>query len=154
MAKQPDFIARRQAGQDWLLSCCQSNRIEVVRAWEREDLAPIYGGLDWRAVEAPLMRSVEVMKDMGPALGPVLADVGAGRAWWLVSPQVGDLLDDVRQLRVFGVDWPLLCPPVLYPVRDRVWLERPDGSGQITDPIRLGAAFGPGGLRLPAEAFG
>lgn len=153
MATQPPFLARRQAGQDWLLSCCTSNRTAVVRAWEAEQLAPIYGGTNWRAVQAPLMRSVEAMKGMGAALGPVLADVSSDQAWWLVSPDVDDILDDIRQLRVFGADWPLLCPPVLYPVGERVWLERPDGRGRLTDPIRLGAAFGPGGFRIPTEAF-
>ncbi|MER5220432.1 hypothetical protein [Streptomyces flaveus] len=94
------------------------------------------------------------MHQVGDKLGPVLADMATDKAWWLVSPDVDDFFDDVRQLQVMAADWPLLCPPVLYPVNERVWLERPDGSGRLTDPIRLGAAFGPGGLRLSAEAFG
>jgi hypothetical protein len=153
MATQPAFLARRQAGQDWLLSCTP-NPTTVARAWDAEELAPIRGATHWRAVEAPLLRSVEAMRRVGDKLGPVLADTATDTAWWLVSPDVDDLLDDIRQLQVKAADWPLLCPPVLYPAGERVWLERPDGSGRLTDPIRLGAAFGPGGLRLPAEAFG
>lgn len=154
MAASTDFFARREAGQDWLLTCTPTPA-DAARAWDAEILAPIRGGTRWRAVEAPLMPSVDAMKRVGvKGLGPVLADVSAYRAWWLVSPDVGDLLDDIHQLQVMAADWPLRCPPVLYPVGERVWLERPDGSGRLTDPISLGAAFRPGGLRLPAEAFG
>lgn len=134
---------------------CTPTPAEVARAWDAEELAPIYGSTHWRAVEAPLMPSVDAMRRIGAKRGPVLADVAAYRAWWLVSPDVGDLLDDIRQLRVMAAEWPLLCPPVLYPVGERVWLKRPDGSGHLTDPTVLGAALGPGGgPRLPAEAFG
>ncbi|MFE9684203.1 hypothetical protein [Streptomyces sp. NPDC006285] len=150
---ESEFEARRRAGQDWLLSCTP-HPASTTRAWKAERLAPICGGTHWRAVEAPLMRSVDAMSRVGNRLGPVLVNVAADRAWWLVSPDVGDLLDDVRQLDVMPADWPLLCPPVMYPIGERVWLERPDGSGRLTDPVLLGAAFGPGGLRLPAEAFG
>ena len=88
-------------------------------------------------------------------LGPVLADVASERAWWLLPPGLGDELDDIGLLTVHPHGWLLRCPPVLYPVRGRVWVERPDGSGRLTDPILLGAALGPGGgPRLPAEAFG
>jgi hypothetical protein len=94
------------------------------------------------------------MRRIGPErLGPVLADVDTDQAWWLLPADVGDELDDVRQVTVRPPGWVLECPPVLYHLSGRIWLERPDGSGRLTDPVLLGAAFGPGG-RLPAEAFG
>ncbi|MGO4420516.1 hypothetical protein AB4Z54_17760, partial [Streptomyces sp. MCAF7] len=83
----------------------------------------------------------------------VLADPELETAWWLVTADITDQLDDVRHLHVMPSGGALHCPPVLYPVDGRVWLERPDGTGRLTDPILLGAAFGPGG-RLPAEALG
>lgn len=85
-------------------------------------------------------------------LGPVLADVAAGRAWWLLPADLCDELDDVPQLIVHLPGWLLLSPPVLYAIGDRGWLERPDGSGRLTDPTALSGAFGAGG-RLLAEAL-
>ncbi|MFD4552110.1 hypothetical protein [Streptomyces sp. NPDC058466] len=145
----------RQAGHAWLLSCviCPA---AIQRAWDAEELAPIETGPHWRAAEAPLRQSMDAIKRIGPdRLGPVLADVTSERAWWLLPPCLDDELDDIRLLTVHPRGWPLRCPPVLYPVRGRVWVERPDGSGRLTDPTFLGAALGPGGgPRLPAEAFG
>jgi hypothetical protein len=145
----------RQAGQDWLLSCAD-DPASTQQAWDAEDLAPFLTGLYWRAAEAPLMQSMAAIRRIGSdRLGPVLADVTAERAWWLLPPGLGDELDDVRLLTVQPRGWTLRCPPVLYSVRGRVWVEGPDGSGRLTDPVLLGAALGPGGgPRLPAEAFG
>ena len=154
MATQP-ALSLRQAGQDWLLSCviCPAG---IQRVWDAEDLAPIETGLRWRVAEAPLRQSMDAIKRIGSdRLGPVLADVASERAWWLLPPGLGDELDDIGLLTVHPHGWLLRCPPVLYPVRGRVWVERPDGTGRLTDPILLGAALGPGGgPRLPAEAFG
>jgi hypothetical protein len=153
MARQTRSLAQRQAGQDWLLACAH-NPTTVARDWAADALSPIASGEHWRVVEARLLPSIQAMKRVGAnRLGPVLADPELETAWWLVPSDVGDQLDDVRQLKVMPPGWPLSCPPVLYPVAGRVWLERPDGAGRLTDPIVLGAAFGPGG-RLPAEAFG
>lgn len=153
MATQP---ARRlrQAGQDWLLACTPSPTA-VERAWDSEELAEYTTGTHWRVTEAPLLLSVEAMNRIGsPRLGPVLADVHAELAWWLLPTSLGDELDDVRALTIRPRGWALRCPPVLYPVDGRVWLEAPDGTGRLTDPVLLGAALGPGGgPRLPAEAF-
>lgn len=92
------------------------------------------------------------MKRIGsPRLGPVLVDVEANRAWWLVAPSLSDELDDMRQLLVRPAGWALKCPPVLYSVGGRGWLERPDGSGRLTDPTLLAAAFGPGGYHSEVE---
>lgn len=155
MALQTSRTDRLQAGQDWLLSCCPSPT-RVARAWAAEELARIPIGVRWLVAEGPLLRSVAAMKRVGAErLGPVLADVFSERVWWLLPPDVGDELDDVHQLTVRPSGWLLACPPVLYPIDGCLWLERPDGSGRLTDPIALGAAFGPGGgPRLPAEAFG
>ncbi len=153
MATQSRRLERRQAGQDWLLACAP-NPTTVARDWAAEVLSPIASGGHWRVAEALLLRSVEAMRRIrADRLGPVLADPALETAWWLLPPNLDDELDDVRQVRIMPRGWPLYCPPVLYPVGGRMWLERPDGSGQLTDPIVLGAAFGPGG-RLPAEAFG
>jgi hypothetical protein len=144
-----------QAGQDWLLSCTASPAT-VQRAWAAEELAALTTGEHWRVAEAPLLPTVDALKRIGSnRLGPVLADVTVQLAWWLLPTSLGDELDDVRQLTVRPRGWVLKCPPVLYSLDGRLWLERPDGSGRLTDPILLGAAFGPGGgPRLPAEAFG
>ncbi|MFE2703527.1 hypothetical protein [Streptomyces mirabilis] len=153
MATQPALFLR-QAGQDWLLSCAdQPDAME--RAWDAEDLAPFPTGLHWKAAETPLRESMNVLKHIGPdRRGPMLADVTAGRAWWLLPPNLGIELDDVHRLTVHPRGWLLRCPPVLYLVRGRVWVESPDGSGQLTDPVLLGTALGTGGPRFPAEAFG
>jgi hypothetical protein len=144
---------QRRAGHEWLLSCTD-RPTAVQRAWSGEELAPFPTGQHWRVAEAPLLRSVTAMRRIGSErLGPVLADVDADQAWWLLPTDVGDELDDVRQVTVRPPGWVLKCPPVLYHLNGRIWLERPDGSGRLTDPVLLGAAFGPGG-RLPAEAFG
>jgi hypothetical protein len=144
-----------QAGQDWLRSCTASPAT-VQRAWAAEELAALTTGEHWRVAEAPLLPTVDALKRIGSnRLGPVLADVTVQLAWWLLPTSLGDELDDVRQLTVRPRGWVLKCPPVLYSLDGRLWLERPDGSGRLTDPILLGAAFGPGGgPRLPAEAFG
>lgn len=151
MAAMPT-LPTQQRGQDWLLSCTDQPTT-VRRLWDTEELAPFPSGRHWRVVEAPLLRSVHAMKRISSnRLGPVLADVETNRAWWLVSPSLADELDDVRALHVRPAGWVLTCPPVLYSVVGRGWLQRPDGTGRLTDPLLLGAAFGPGGSRFPAEA--
>ncbi|MHB9862201.1 hypothetical protein [Streptomyces sp. YIM S03343] len=151
MAAKPT-LPLRQAGQDWLLSCTVTPT-DVRRAWDREDLAPFPTGSRWRVAEAALLRTVQVMKRIrSERLGPVLADVETERAWWLLPPGLDDELDDIRQLTVRPSGWVLKCPPVLYSAGGRMWLERPDGTGRLTDPALLGAAFGPGGIRPPTES--
>ena len=142
-----------QAGQDWLLSCTR-NSTDVRHAWAVGELARIPSGEHWRVVEGPLLRSIRAMKRVEhKCLGPVLVDVSTDRAWWLLPPVPGDELDGVPQLIVHPPGWLLACPPVLYATDDRVWLEHPDGSGRLTDPTALGAAFNLSG-RLSAEALG
>ena len=79
----------RQAGQDWLLGCTR-NPTDVRRAWGSEELARIPSGEYWQVAEALLMPSLRAMKHLGTRhLGPVLADVAAGRAWWLTCCLTG-----------------------------------------------------------------
>ena len=139
-------------GEEWLLSCT-TTPTGVRKAWAVEELAPIPTGVHWCVAEAPLMASVHAMKRIGSArLGPVLADVHVDRAWWLLPPGLDWELDDVRQVIVRSAGWVLKCPPVTYALDGRMWLERPDGSGRLTDPVLLGAALGPGGgARSPSE---
>jgi hypothetical protein len=146
--------ARRisQAGQDWLLSCALHSA-DVQGTWDAEELAEFPTGVHWRVVEAPLLRSLEAIARIGAdRIGPVLADIHRDAAWWLLPPDLTDELDDIRRLTVRPAGWVLKCPPVLYSVNGRWWMERPDGSGQLTDPVLLGAAFSPGGARLSTEA--
>ncbi|MFF4655084.1 hypothetical protein [Streptomyces sp. NPDC001381] len=143
----------RQAGQDWLLACAR-NPTAVRRAWAEEECARIPSGEHWRVAEGPLLPSLGAMKRLERArLGPVLADVSAGQAWWLLPIGVGHELDGTRQLTVHPPGWALACPPVLYSLGERGWLEHPDGSGRLTDPTALGTAFGEDG-RPRAEAAG
>ncbi|MEU8952083.1 hypothetical protein [Streptomyces sp. NPDC048489] len=106
--------------------------------------------------ETTLTHAMDALKRISEdRRGPVLSDVTQGIAWWLLPPTLSNDLDDVRAVTVRPRGWFLRCPPVLYPVRGRVWIERPDGAGRLTDPVLLGAALGPGGgPRIPAEAFG
>lgn len=142
----------RQAGQDWLLACTR-NPSDVCRAWAAEELARIPSGEHWRVVEGPLLPALSAMKHLGSRrLGPVLVDVRVGRSWWLLPAGLSDELDNVPLLTMHPPGWPLVSPPVLYPIGERGWLERPDGSGRLTDPTALGVAFGVSG-RPFAEAL-
>lgn len=141
----------RQTGQDWLLSCAR-NPTDVRRVGACMECARIPSGEHWRVAEGPLLTSVRALKRVdGRQLGPVLVDVATGRAWWLLPPDLGDELDDVRLLTVQPPGWLLACPPVLHTIDERGWLEPPDGSGRLTDPAALGAVLDLDG-RLLAEA--
>lgn len=141
-----------QAGQDWLLACAL-HRADVQRAWEAEELAEFTTGLRWRVAEAPILRSVKAIARLGgDRIGPVLADIHRDVAWWLLPPELDDELDGLPQLTVRPAGWVLKCPPVLHSVNGRWWIERPDGSGLLTDPALLAAAFGQDGKPLPTEA--
>ncbi|MFF7763130.1 hypothetical protein [Streptomyces griseorubiginosus] len=142
----------RDAGQNWLLSCAP-HRTAAQLAWDAETFAEIPAGPYWRVAEAPLTRSVEAIQRIGPErVGPVLADIYRDVAWWLLPADVTDELDDIRRVTVHPTGWLLKCPPVERSLAGRWWLEWPDGTGRLTDPTLLGAAFGPGG-RLSMEAF-
>lgn len=139
-------------GTAWLLSLA-SNPTDVQRAWNQEEFASIPSN-GWSVVEASCLRSLEAMRPLARErqLGPVLVDPAADVAWWLVDDGAADHLTDLPLLTVHPQGWLLRCPPADQYFNGRGWLEKPDGAGTLTDPIKLGAAFGPGG-RLPAEAF-
>lgn len=122
------------------------------RAWERGEVGLIPTGLLWVAVEADLTPTFAAMERVGPSrLGPVLVLPEADRAWWLLPPGTEELLDDLPQLTVRPAGWVLRCPPADRYVDGLGWLEKPDGSGRLTHPETLGAAFGPG-RGLPTSA--
>ncbi|MGW1409665.1 hypothetical protein [Streptomyces sp. NPDC002403] len=95
------------------------------------------------------------MQRIGPdRLGPVLVYPSADLAWWLVPRGAEVSLADLGRLTVQPEGWALRCPPTDRCMDGRGWMERPDGSGDLTDPVVLGAAFGPGGpMRLSVSAF-
>lgn len=68
-------------------------------------------------------------------------------AWWLVPLDAAEELADVRAVSVKPHGWTLHCPPSGQVLRKHLWLNYPDGSGVLTDPAVLAAAFGPGGFR-------
>lgn len=85
-------------------------------------------------------------------LGPVLVHPSADLAWWLVPCGSVEELASVGFLSVHASGRPLRCPSAGQYVDGLGWLEKPDGSGRLTDPAALGPAFRPGG-RLRAGAF-
>lgn len=152
MAAQTRNRYARQ-GRGWLASAAP-DPVAVHRAWKADDLAEIPTGRHWLAAEVNVYRSIDAMQRFRPAdLGPVLVYPEAGLAWWLVPLDAAEHLADIRSVIVHVPGWPLRCPPADEYMNGRGWLEKPDGSGHLTDPTKLGAALGAGG-KLPAEAFG
>lgn len=85
-------------------------------------------------------------------LGPVLVHPSADLAWWLVPRGSVEELAGADLLTVHVAGRTLRCPPAGRYMDGLGWLEKPDGSGRLTDPAVLGAVFRPGG-RLRAGAF-
>lgn len=151
----PRSIARLyEAGDAWLADCSAHPAL-VRAAWDQEVLAPIASGGRWLVAESPLLTALKALNSIrGEYQGPVLADPELDKAWWLVPLNAADKLADARQWQVVvqPKGWPLRCPPTGWHVDGRLWLSRPDGSGQLTDLALLAAAFRPGGARrLPSE---
>lgn len=149
----PNSIARLyEAGDKWLAGC--SAHPDVVRAtWDQEQLAPIASGSAWLAAEARLATGyAKVLRIPAEQRGPVLADPESDKIWWLVPRSASEELAGARQLAVHPADWALRCPPTGWHIEGRMWIVRPDGSGRLTNPAVLAAAFLAGGYRLPAEA--
>jgi hypothetical protein len=148
----PKSDQRYEAGDAWLADCSAHPAL-VRAAWDGEVLAPIVSGGRWLAAEAQLAtRYPMVVRIPAEHRGPVLADPEMDKLWWLVPLDAAEELADVRQLVVRPPGWCLRCPPTGWQMDGRMWITRPDGSGRLTDPAVLAAAFGPGGYRLPAEA--
>lgn len=141
-----------EAGDAWLADCSAHPAV-VRRTWSEETLSPIASGRRWLAAETALLATMKAINRIREERrGPVLADPEVDRAWWLVPLDAAEELADVRQVTVHAAGWRLLCPPTGWHLETRMWLQRPDGSGRLTDPAVLAAAFGPGGYRNCAEA--
>ncbi|WP_055491387.1 hypothetical protein [Streptomyces sp. TP-A0356] len=152
MAYPMRFAAMHEAGDAWLADCSAHPAL-VREAWEMEALAPIASGPHWLAAEAQLVTGMQALNRIrDEQRGPVLADPLLEKAWWLVPFTAGADLADLRQLVVQPAGWTLHCPPTGWHACGRFWLSCPDGTGQLTDPTMLAAAFGPGGYRRPTEA--
>lgn len=146
------FAAVYEAGDAWLADCSAHPTL-VHTAWNTDALAPIPSGTLWLAAESKLLPAMKALNRIREEhRGPVLADTEADKAWWLVPLDAAEELADVRQVTVHVPGWPLHVPPTGWHLESRLWLRRPDGSGHLTDPAVLAAAFGPGGSRTPAEA--
>ncbi|MFG2780844.1 hypothetical protein ACGFY7_23690 [Streptomyces prunicolor] len=146
----PKSIARLyEAGDKWLAEC--SPHPTVVRmTWEKEALAPIATGTHWIAVETQLLAAMHALN--GQQHGPVLADTETDVAWWLVPADGAGAFAELRNVHVRPPGWTLRCPPTGWQLEGRFWLNRPDGSGLLTDPTALADALVAGEHRLPGEA--
>jgi hypothetical protein len=148
------FAEVYEAGDAWLADCSAHPTL-VRMTWNKEALAPIAAGTHWLAAETALIPTMQALNRIRDEhRGPVLADVETDMAWWLVPTGSADELADLRQVTVQRTGWTLNCPPTGWSLEGRLWLNRPDGSGRLTDPAVLAAALGPGGYRLPTEAAG
>ncbi|MFJ1975332.1 hypothetical protein ACIO93_42710 [Streptomyces sp. NPDC087903] len=152
MAQRMHLAEAYEAGAAWLAGC--SAHPELVRTiWNTDTLAPIVSGERWLVAESRVSVGMPaVMRIREEQRGPVLADGQMDKAWWLVPLDAAEELADVRQLVMHPAGWSMRCPPMNSYVDRRFWLWRPDGSGRLTNPAVLAAAFGPGGYRLAAEA--
>ena len=148
----PNSAHRYEAGDAWLAnSCAHPNLVRDV--WAADMLAPIPSGEEWLVAETRLATGYpKLVRIRAEQRGPVLADPVMDALWWLVPLDAAEELADVRELRVRPAGWCLRCPPAGWQIEGRMWITRPDGSGLLTDPAVLAAAFGPGGYRLATEA--
>ncbi|MEU7048062.1 hypothetical protein [Streptomyces eurythermus] len=144
-------IAPVGEGQAWLLSCAP-DPAAVQQAWDSGQLAAIPSGPYWRVAQVELSRSLDALGRLGSTpVGPILTDIYSSTAWWFLSLDLTDQLDDIAGLTVHPVGWALECPPVTHSLGGRWWLAIPDGTGRLTDPTMLAAALGPGGYRQEAR---
>jgi len=97
----------------------------------------------WTVAEADLLESMDVMPALSRAnkLGPVLVHPESRRAWWLLPPDAAGHVDDIRRLAVWPPGQALRCPLPGDYGHGYGWIEGPDGTGHLTDPAALRAAF-------------
>ena len=140
------------AGACWL-AYSTASPLAVVHAWIRHGVAEVRVPESWAVAEADLVESLHALPLLARAgrEGPVLIHPESQRAWWLVPASAGHHLADLRRVNVRECGATLLCPAPASYGRGRLWLENPDGSGRLTDPVALGAALS-GRLRLPARS--
>ncbi|MEU4996577.1 hypothetical protein [Streptomyces sp. NPDC021622] len=154
MAASTRKTAEPEPGDTWLANCARRPQL-AYEVWEMGGLAPIHC-TRWLAAETQLVTALQAVRRLPTReSGPLLMDFGLDTAWWLVPLDAAEQLADVRLITLRPHGWPLHCPPTHRAAAGRVWLEAPDGSGRVIDPVYLAAVLGPGGgPRLPAEAFG
>ncbi|WP_262058502.1 hypothetical protein [Streptomyces sp. STR69] len=111
--------------------------------WEKEELAPIATGTRWLAAETRLLPAMRALNRK--CHGPVLCDTETDAAWWLMPATAADALSGIQEVRVRRAGWTLRCPPTGWQLEGRFWMNRPDGSGLLTDPAALVAALGHAG---------
>ncbi|WP_409471984.1 hypothetical protein [Streptomyces sp. HC307] len=150
----PMQLAQRYVAGDAWLAQCSAHPDLVRQAWQTDDLATLASGESWLVAESRLVTGMAAaVRIREEQRGPVLADPELDRAWWLVPTGGAGELAGVRQVTVQPAGWSLHCPPTGQQVAGRWWLWRPDGTGRLTDPAVLAAAFGPGGHRLSAAGM-
>ncbi|WP_019548148.1 hypothetical protein [Streptomyces sulphureus] len=116
----------------------------MLTAWSSGTLATIQVPDAWSIVEARLPDSMEALPLLSRArrLGPVLAYPERELAWWLVPPTAAEHLGDhAPRIVVHDAGWQMKCPALGDYLHGCGWLEKPDGSGTLTDPVMLGAAL-------------
>lgn len=152
MAHPMSIAQRFEAGDVWLADC-HTHPALVWKAWHAGTLAEIESGARWLIAESTVTQGMPAASRIREEQrGPVLMAPYANVAWWLVPLDAAEELADVRQLRVRHTGWTLRCPPTGREMERMQWLWDPDGTGHLTDPAVLAAAFGPGGYRRPTEA--
>lgn len=153
MTRTPHIpLAPVREGMDWLLSCAP-DPAAVQQAWDAGQLAAIPTGPHWRVAETQLSRSMRALRHLGSTpFGPVLTDIDRTLSWWLLQPSLADELGGTVGVYVHPAGWELHCPPVTHALGGRSWLAIPDGSGQLTDPAVLSAAFATSSCRTKTEA--
>ncbi|MEU0069533.1 hypothetical protein ABZ027_08310 [Streptomyces sp. NPDC006332] len=139
------------AGDTWLANC-HTRPADVWKAWHSGALAPIVSGAHWLVAETSVSHGMPAAARIREEQrGPVLIDPYGDVAWWLVPLDAAEELADVRQIRMRHAGWTLRCPPSGREMERLQWLWDPNGSGHLTDPAVLAAAFGPGGYRPRTE---
>ncbi|MFE9446497.1 hypothetical protein ACFYO2_48255 [Streptomyces sp. NPDC006602] len=152
MAHPISITDRYTAGDTWLANC-HTDPTRVWKTWHAGAVAPITSGTHWLVAQTTVAHGLPAASRIREEQrGPVLIDPYGDRAWWLVPLDAAEELADVRQVRMRHAGWILRCPPTGREVDRLSWLWNPDGSGHLTDPAVLAAAFGPGGSRSPGEA--
>lgn len=130
------------AGADWLAHCALSPTT-VRTQWCAGELAPIRTTA-WSVVEThDVVQAADALLALRRTWrpGPVLAHPEGRRIWWLLPPGQAAAFDGFPGAVVRPADWALPCPPVDEPLCGHGWLEKPDGTGHLTDPHHLAATL-------------
>lgn len=139
-----DTPVRAHPGNDWLTTL-STHPPAIRQSWEAGNLARLCVPADgaWTVGELGLVRTLAALDRLSRAgvLGPVLASPSAERAWWLLPAAAQEHLADITDLTLYKPGDCFLTPPATLPLHSRAWIELPDGSGRLTDPVALGAVL-------------